>query len=1026
MYQGMVLKMAAFFKSINQLYVKKPFYLNKTFIRITPIAICSAILLSITSAFCAEPDTNMATLLYNKARDYYKEKQYDSSYYYFTKARKIYLSDENHEKATDCINKIGCIQRRQHRFDEALKTFNNALDDGMKYLGANHQEIANIFHNIAITYFYISEYNQAIYYEEQAVNIWKNIHGSFHNDIAKGYLNIGVFYRNSGRNDKAIRYYHKALEIQLKILGENHPNVATNYNNISIYYESRGDFDRALEYCNNAIQICLNREAVDYVDLAKKYNNLGKIYDSKGDTIAAYENFSKALELRLKYLAKNDPDVAESYSNVGKSLKTKKKYKEALKNLYRAVTIWEKLKKSDITYSYLNIANVYFETGDTSTALEYNNKALNVLKDFYGDVHPQIAHAYSNLSHFYLKMGLFNDAIRCNKMAQTANILDHTVLDEKIQMQILEEQASIYKARFVMESNDSTDLIESIKTYKSITTHVDNLRRSYKSKGSMLKLSESVSKILTEAVRIAYLTYEVTNNHKYLEDAFYFAEKNRSNVLVEAILESRSQTYSGILDQLINKEKEIRLKLQECEQQLQNERFKKEKRNESLIDSLDLEFKVLNNTYDSIIKVFENNHSTYYLLKYNTTTLSTASVRKKLSPDEALIEYVVSDSLLFIMSVTNSGFNIKKIKIDSLNQLINDFHYTLRELSVNRLNQQTINDFSQQASTFYKLLIFPVEMEIAGKDLILIPDGLLAYIPFEVLLTNTAKQKFIGFKDFPYLMMKHTISYGNSATIQFDLLPTLKCKAEKTFLGVAPFTMNEDLLYDPLICDSVLLQSLPSSKTEVEEISRMLGGSYLTDTAATLLNFIRKAPDNRILHIATHGIINNRHPLESCLIFYSKKDSEEKTLKIQDLFTMNLNAELAVLSACNTGFGKLENGEGIMSLARGFSYSGVPGVAMTLWNVSDKSTSAIMETFYNYLIKGYSKSKALQQAKLDYIANCDMLFASPYYWGGFIFIGNYDSLSISNSNNYKHFYWLLFVLPIIGLLLYIRKKNNSL
>jgi len=330
--------------------------------------------------------------------------------------------------------------------------------------------------------------------------------------------------------------------------------------------------------------------------------------------------------------------------------------------------------------------------------------------------------------------------------------------------------------------------------------------------------------------------------------------------------------------------------------------------------------------------------------------------------------------------------------------------------------------YCKLAYRLYNILLQPVEEKIIGRDLIIIPDGKLGYIPFEVLLTERIQDSILDFRNLPYLIKKYPVNYGNSVTIHLELLNTLKCHAKNNFYGIAPFTeteTTEDYIFNH---DTLRLSKLPSSRQEVESIKKLIGGKIYESDLATKHNFLKEAENYKILHIATHGFVDDKKPLESCLFFYPDTSMDVNMLKIYDLFNLNFGSEMAVLSACNTGFGKLENGEGIMSLARGFSYAGVPGVVMSLWNVNDKSTSEIMQNFYNYLKKGYLRNEALRLAKLDYIEQSDKIFATPYYWGGFVYIGKNDVIDFNKSH--KNYWFLLLIIPILGFVFYSYKRNR--
>jgi CHAT domain-containing protein len=200
--------------------------------------------------------------------------------------------------------------------------------------------------------------------------------------------------------------------------------------------------------------------------------------------------------------------------------------------------------------------------------------------------------------------------------------------------------------------------------------------------------------------------------------------------------------------------------------------------------------------------------------------------------------------------------------------------------------------------------------------------------------------------------------------------------------------------------DTIALDSLRGSliplnwaEKEVTSISDLMNGEAYCYRRASEKMFKERAPKAGILHIATHAVVNDVNPLFSKLIFSPEPASgEDGFLNTYELYNMKLNAQLVVLSACNTGYGTLVRGEGIMSLARGFMYAGCPAIIMSLWPVDDQSTSLLMQKFYEGLKKGQNKDEALRNAKLDFLKNADEVKANPFYWSGMIFVGDMNPL----------------------------------
>jgi len=221
------------------------------------------------------------------------------------------------------------------------------------------------------------------------------------------------------------------------------------------------------------------------------------------------------------------------------------------------------------------------------------------------------------------------------------------------------------------------------------------------------------------------------------------------------------------------------------------------------------------------------------------------------------------------------------------------------------------------------------------------------------------------------------------------------------------------------------LERLPQAEEEVRNIAEMLEGNFTIGNAATEEHFKQQAESARIVHVASHTIINDENPMYSKLVFAPGQDTlEDGLLHTYELYNMRLNADLVTLSACNTGIGKIYEGEGVMSLARGFMYAGVPNVLMSLWSVPDRSTSQIMQYFYEEVQAGHTKAEALRQAKLKYLQEADANTAAPFYWGAFVYLGTKEK------SNFFNAYWMvggiiLIVIAVMALVYrQLRKKYN--
>lgn len=300
--------------------------------------------------------------------------------------------------------------------------------------------------------------------------------------------------------------------------------------------------------------------------------------------------------------------------------------------------------------------------------------------------------------------------------------------------------------------------------------------------------------------------------------------------------------------------------------------------------------------------------------------------------------------------------------------------------------------YYEKAIELYEKLIKPVKSQLS-EDLIIVPDGILGYIPFEALLMQKP-EKAIRFHDHAYLLRDHNISYSFSATLLREMMQKKhQTTPDKAIIAYAPFFDNDTTALAKTFADDIAMRRdltpLSNSGEEAFRIAKSMGGEAIVGKAATTQMFVETAQSARILHLATHGKADDKSGDYAFLAFAPSSDSLEKgLLYVRDLYNLTFNADMVVLSACETGIGKLQRGEGIISLARAFAYAGAKSIVTSLWSVNDAKTKDLMLLFYQNLKKGKSKDAALRQAKLSFIAKNIHPNANPFFWAAFIGIGD--------------------------------------
>jgi len=258
---------------------------------------------------------------------------------------------------------------------------------------------------------------------------------------------------------------------------------------------------------------------------------------------------------------------------------------------------------------------------------------------------------------------------------------------------------------------------------------------------------------------------------------------------------------------------------------------------------------------------------------------------------------------------------------------------------------------------------------------------MLNYIPFEVLIEKRPKahqMKERDYKNLAFILKKYSINYNYSSTLWMKNKQENQLHNNGKCLGFAPSIQFENQ------------DSLPWTQKELQAIEAIFEGEYYYGPTANKTLFKKRSDKFSIIHLATHGIVNMKNPMRSLLSFATSDTSNKDlaALYAYEIYNLSINADLVVLSACETGFGKAVRGEGVLSLARAFLYAGAPSVVTTLWEVNDFTSAALIETFYSNLAIGMSKPIALQQAKLTFLSKTNAFSEHPAYWASFISIGN--------------------------------------
>lgn len=845
-------------------------------------------------------------------------------------------------------------------------------------------------------YFETGRFGQAIELYGSLVNQYENRLGDHRSMLAGMHNNLGVTLGYSGRYDAAQDHYQKALEISQQIYDKSDPQMAVSYNNYGVFNERKGDYGLAQEYYEEALRIREAYYGPVHEKVADCYNNLGNIRYFKGDWKGARPLYQKAYDIYLTRLGPQNTNLGYACMNLAITYALEGDMKRSESLFQQDLSIRQSVygESHPLTaYCYDNLGQLYQMQSEYAKASEHYARSLEISKSAYGEEHPFVAQTYGNLAKLAL---LQTDSIAAEtyylKALQVLGIYDgqqwlavEKVKDGPKALRLVQE---LFQLQAQLKDKEEA----AWQSLEFVNQLVDYFRTSYRAEGSQLYLQESIVPLYESGIIFAQKRFKQSGNSDYLAFAFGLSEQTAAVLLRKAMKQSKGAYQAEIPDTLINLEKNSRTLLEFYDRQLNSTK------EPDLIASYQAaRFQQLQ-TYDSIQKHLEIHYPVYFQRKKQTRINNIEDIRQSLlGPDQSLIEYFIGRENIFSFMLSQDTLILtQQAKPKDLAQQVAElrqgiYSYFITPNQSDSLYLASLRLYRQRASQFYQNLIAPIAPYL-GKKLMIVPQGELGYIPFEVLLSDTLAA-LAKPKQYAYLIKQKTISYSFSVAqlLAQQKLPPIESQG---LLAVRPsFSPNKLISANEIELLRRNLGPLPFAIKEVENILKSWPGTarLIQDQEANIEHFKQIAREYSILHIATHAQADDQsNASERAFLAFQPNDSfpENNYLYFNELPLLDLDADLVVLSACETGIGTLHQGEGIASLARGFTQAGARSIVTTLWSVNDAQTSKLMTVFYQYLALGIPKDEALQKARSNYLESADDFYSHPFFWGAYVAIGD--------------------------------------
>lgn len=841
------------------------------------------------------------------------------------------------------------------------------------------------------------EYAKEVF--EKALEINNNVYGKQDVRYVQSLMDLAQSYIFLIRYVEAVGMYDEALNTLKNTSGEQSIEYLTALNEMGIAYSRIYDWNKALVFYKNNLEALEKAGKNKGIHQAVALNNIGAAYKSLYDFPTAIQHYSKALEL-----AKTNPRISLSIAaNLAEALAYAGKTQEAK-------TLLEKYKKE--------IPNII------------KNKDLGS-----GRVWTQYGVAYIALKDFDAAETCFQNAFVANSLiVNTVNSIPNQAEDLMFKNSCIatcgQAGIMIYSIEMYKQEYEATGNLQVLKDgYKVVQAFIkygESLMNSYLSEENKLILFRLGATLLFDrSIYFAYELYDKTKDKKYIEDALFYSERSKSTLLVNALRSRENRSLVNLPDAMLQKERGYLANLKNL-QKKQIEAVAEVDKNKIQQDINDLNIEL-----ERFKEDLQKNYPDYYQHRYNLTLTKLKTIQDFLAKkDNALIEYALSTENNYAFVVTKNSLEMVKLSfaLDAMKLHTTNMRKTLTDYRFITKNPESADSlFTESSLFFYNAFIKPLLKNVKkGQHLLIIPDQNLGHLPFETFLT-ARPQKALDFSNYPYLLKEYPISYSYSATVLLGQAQSQQ-KREIPKDGVLAFAAE----YPEISNNSFShqrggdlgvvregLQPLPGAKKEVELMSKYLLGEFYHGTVASEETFKKTAQNYGIIHLAMHGVLDPKNPILSSLVFSEdSSDVEDNFLRAYEIAQMDLNAELVVLSACETGYGHFQQGEGVMSLAHSFSYAGASSILMSLWQVNDYSTSQIMKNYYVNMAKGWTKEKALREAKLTYLKDCDNKAAlHPAFWAAFVQTGNVEPLELFAKSGKSFTEIRMMVLGGVGVLL---------
>ncbi len=788
---------------------------------------------------------------------------------------------------------------------------------------------------------------------------------------------------------EAYKYYRKVIQLPIQ-----NKYTAVSYSRLANQKYETENFHTAIDYYTKSS--ALARKVKHNSLIFRNLISFSLVYQRLGDDISVKKGIHALLKAQ-KLLKTTNTSLLNQfiiYNQLGNlhRLEKNKSIAKTTDYYYEALNIGIQLKNNYLIASVYNNLGSFLNSTNPSQTKHFLLKGLDIAKDpnQKGDLLHNLSENAFLTKDYKKALNYASQSIRANLNITTAIPLEkikansYLNSNNKINILTLLSLDLTYRLALYQETKDNSLLKKGLQIAYIADQLLDHIRFEQNSDASKLFWQEKSEELYNLAIKMAYKLQQP-------EDAFFFMEKSKAVLLLENITDKQATVLSKLPDSIQNSK-------------LQQQKFIVEAQEELYYtQNVDKKDSIQNRILDARITLhkftdsLKSKYPQYAKLKKDISLSTIQEVQKQLDTTSILIEYSNTDDFGYGLAISKQ--EVTFFELENISSLQQEIQAIKSKIYTPFLKKEEFIHYKKQAHQLVQRLIpTKIRAKLNGKKIIIIPNHATQNLPFEALTIQN------GDKTYEYLIENSEINYAYSYSF-FDENQKRKNQSTINYIGYAP----QNFQYDQL-------SKLPFSSQEVSEAASLFSGTSFIGDAAAKNQFLNTSTYPQILHLSTHATANDS--IQPWIAFKDKK------VFLNEIYNTDNTANLVVLSACKTALGETKKGEGVMSLARGFTYAGAKSVLSSIWNVNDKATQEILSSFYQNIKNGDTKSQALRKAKLTYLGTHSLSEKSPYYWSSLILIGDTGTINFHQSYTYWYYILIGFVLLTILITLIINAKKD--